>query len=65
MIYDKDHPMSDEEFEKQWALAMKKEEKRRKEWEALPDEEKKRLEEEFSDPFYERISDNPFGDDDD
>jgi len=63
MIYDKDHPMSDEEFEKQWMLAMEKEEKRRKKWGALPEEKKRLLEKEFSDPFYERISDNPLGDD--
>ena len=57
--------MTDEEFEEIWAKAMAREERLRKKREALSAEEKERLDKEFSDPFYERISDNPFGNDDD
>lgn len=55
----------EEEFEKMWQLAKARDKQLEEKWNALPEEEKKRLEKEFSDPFYERISDNPFGDDDD
>lgn len=56
--------MTDEEFEKLWAKLKAEDARREAEYNALPEEEKKRLEEEYSDPFYERISENPFGDDD-
>lgn len=55
--------MTEEELEKMWADTKACDEKRAERYNALPEAEKKRLEKEFSDPFYERISENPFGDD--
>lgn len=55
--------MTEEEFEKIWDDLKARDARREAEFNALPEEEKKRLEKEFSDPFYERISENPFGDD--
>lgn len=58
-----------EELEALWADAKALDEERAKEWakgyNAMTEEEKKQLEEKYSDPFYERISDNPLGGDDD
>ena len=56
--------MTQEEFEKSWILVKQADERRAAEYAALPEEEKKRREEMFKDPFFERISENPFGDDD-
>ncbi len=53
--------MTDEELDKEWALLQKYQAERDAKYNALPEEEKKRIEEELSDPFYARISDNPFG----
>lgn len=55
--------MTDEELDKMWADTKVCDEKRAERYNALPEAEKKRLEKEFSDPFYERISENPIGDD--
>lgn len=55
--------MTNEEFDKMWADTKACDEKRAKRYNALPETEKKRLEKVFSDPFYERISENPLGDD--
>lgn len=55
--------MTEEEFEKIWDDLKARDARREAEFNALPEAEKKRLEKEFSDPFYERISENPFGDD--
>lgn len=56
--------MTNEEFEQLWAELKAEDARREAEYNALSEEEKKCLEEEYSDPFYERISENPFGDDD-
>jgi hypothetical protein len=56
--------MTQEEFEKSWILVKQADERRAAEYAALPEEEKKRREEMFKDSFFERISENPFGDDD-
>ncbi len=60
--------MTEEEFEKLWRELKAADKKRQEEYDALPEEEKKRRKEELDkyDPgFVERISENPFGDDDD
>ncbi len=54
-------PLTQEDYDEIWKLGKEMEERRKAEWEALTEEEKKRIEEELSDPFYERISDDPFG----
>ena len=58
-----------EELDALWAdmkaLDKKREEERERMYSTMTEEEIKRLEEELSDPFYERISDNPLGGDDD
>lgn len=56
--------MTDEEFEKIWADLKARDAKQEAEWEALPEEEKERYRKKFDDGFYDRISENPFGDDD-
>lgn len=56
--------MTNEEFEQLWAKLKARDAQLEAEYNALPEDEKKRLDEEYSDPFYERISENPFGDDD-
>jgi len=53
------------EFERRWALMKERDRRWEEEYEALPEDEKRRLEEIFSDPFYERISDDPTGGHDD
>ena len=57
--------MTEEEFEKFWEECKKMDALRAEKYNALPEEEKKRREEMFKDPFFERISENPFGDDED
>ncbi len=57
-------PFNQEELDEMWEAAMEIEAQRKAEWEALPEEEKKRLEGKYSDPFYERISDDPLGTED-
>lgn len=54
----------DEIVEKMWDDLTEIDAERQARWEDLPEEEKKRLEELYSDPFYERISDDPLGYDD-
>lgn len=55
--------ISDEEFEQMWQQAKARDTRLEAEYNALPENEKKRLKKKFSDPFYERISENPMGDD--
>lgn len=57
-------PISDEEFEQIWEQAESRIARLEAEFAALPAEEKERLKEKFSDPFYERISENPLDADD-
>ena len=51
-------PLTDEEFEQMWQQAKARDARLDAEFAALSAEEKKRLKEKFSDPFYERISEN-------
>lgn len=55
--------MTEEELDRMWADSKACDKRRAERYNALPEAEKKRLEKKFSDPFYERISENPFGDD--
>lgn len=57
--------MTDEEFERNWALAKARDERLEAEWDALPEKEKERRRKMYSDGFYERISDDPTGGHDD
>ena len=61
--------ITDEELDRMWvvakALDKKRAEERAKRYSTMTEEEIKRLEEKYSDPFYERISENPLGSDDD
>lgn len=57
--------ISAEDLDRVWEDMKACDKQREAEWDALPEAEKKRLEKELSDPFYERISENPLGDDDD
>ncbi|MBO5974442.1 MAG: hypothetical protein J6P95_01790 [Paludibacteraceae bacterium] len=53
----------DTDFEEFWKRCKELDEIRAAKYDALPEKEKKRREEMFKDPFFERISENPFGDD--
>jgi len=57
--------MTDQVFEELWAKLKEEDRKIEEAYNALPEEEKKRLAELYSDPFYERISDDPTGGHDD
>ena len=59
--------MTDEELDREWAILKEAEAKRAAKWLARPKEERERIEKEIEENrgFYERISENPFGDDDD
>lgn len=48
------------EVEIMWKLAKAKDKRMEKEWNALPEEEKERRIKMYQDPFFQRISDNPF-----
>jgi hypothetical protein len=54
-------PLTDEEFEQIWPQAKARIARLEAEFAALSAEGKKRLKEKFSDPFYERISENRLG----
>lgn len=58
--YDK---LTDELFEEIWKQGEERNKKVEAEYESLPEAEKERLQKKFSDPFYERISENPLADD--
>lgn len=56
--------MTQEEIDKLWEEEQTLIAQREAQWNALPQEERERCLREYRDGFYERISDDPFGDDD-